>query len=117
MPWPEPADLHPTAWALLQALAAQPAGQCVSLPRLGKQLGQGSSVLLRWLSLMGDAVVGGEAGPGWVVLAQADGRWVAQLTEAGRAFVEAVAPPHAHGEMAVDGPQPDLRAAPARAQG
>lgn len=111
MPWPEPADLHPTAWALLQALAAQPAGQCVSLPRLGKQLGQGASVLLRWLSLMGDAAVGGEAGPGWVVLAQADGRWAAQLTEAGRAFVEAAAPPHAHGETARDSPQADPRPA------
>ena len=47
--------MAPLAAALLRALAQEPPDRDVSLPRLGKRLGQGASVLLRQLSLMGDA--------------------------------------------------------------
>lgn len=57
----------------------------MSLPRLGKRLGQGVSVLLRELTLMSDASVGGQRGPGWVRVDQLGERWVAHLTDAGRA--------------------------------
>ncbi len=59
----------------------------VSLPRLGKHLGQGASVLLRELSTMGSAVMAGRAGPGWVRVEQSDGRWLVHLTDAGRAIL------------------------------
>ena len=68
--------------ALLRALAEEP--EAVSVPRLGKRLGQGASVIMRTLTLMGDAVLGGQQGPGWVQLRCDDGRWMARLTEAGR---------------------------------
>lgn len=71
--------------AILQALAEGGAG--VSLPRLSKRLGQSASAVLRELSFMGDAVIGGQRGPGWVRVWQEDGRWMAVLTEAGRARV------------------------------
>lgn len=79
------------ACAILRALAEESGGQDgvvapgVSLPRLGKRLGQGVSVLLRELTLMSDAPVGGQRGPGWVRVEQAGERWVAYLTDAGRA--------------------------------
>ncbi|KRC23521.1 hypothetical protein [Acidovorax sp. Root217] len=78
------------AGAILRALAEEspdtPAGAPgVSLPRLGKRLGQGVSVLLRELTLMSDASVGGQRGPGWVRVDQVGERWVAHLTDAGRA--------------------------------
>jgi hypothetical protein len=57
----------------------------MSLPRLAKRLDLGVSVVLRQLSLMGDAVIGGQAGPGWVRVVQTEDRWVAHLTDAGRA--------------------------------
>ncbi|MET0335508.1 MAG: hypothetical protein ABW190_14650 [Rhizobacter sp.] len=56
----------------------------MSLPRLGKRLGLGASVLMRQLSLMGPATLGGVPGPGWVSLNRVDDRWVATLTDAGR---------------------------------
>jgi hypothetical protein len=37
--------------AILRMLAQEPAGAGVSLPRLGKRLGQGASVLMRRLTL------------------------------------------------------------------
>ena len=78
--------LPPLAEALLRVLVEGPVdGGGVSLPRLGKRLGQGASVLMRQLTLMGDATLGGVAGPGWVRVVQEDGRWVVHLTEAGRA--------------------------------
>jgi len=80
---------------ILQRLAEDEAGAGVSLPRLGKSLGQGASVLMRELSRMGDAVIGGSAGPGWARLEQADGRWTAHLTAAGRAWLGAQTPPEA----------------------
>ncbi len=80
--------LAPLVEALLRALAEAPPGKQVSLPRLGKQLGQGASVLMRQLSLMGDTPVGGVAGPGWVRVEQQDGGWRVSLTELGRAQAE-----------------------------
>jgi DNA-binding IclR family transcriptional regulator len=71
--------------AILQALAE--GGEGVSLPRLSKRLGQSASAVLRELSFMGDAALGGQRGPGWVRVCQEDGRWMAVLTEAGRARV------------------------------
>nr|WP_315464384.1 hypothetical protein [uncultured Rhodoferax sp.] len=68
--------------ALLRALAEEPGA--VSVPRLGKRLGQGASVIMRTLTLMGDAVLGGQPGPGWVRLEHVDGRWMVSLTEAGQ---------------------------------
>lgn len=68
--------------ALLRVLAESDAP--VSVPRLGKRLGLGASVVMRTLTLMGDAVLGGQAGPGWVQLRCEEGRWLASLTEAGR---------------------------------
>ncbi|AMM23747.1 hypothetical protein [Variovorax sp. PAMC 28711] len=76
------------AAAILRALAAAPGEGGVSLPRLGKQLGQGASVLMRQLTLMGDAAVGGVAGPGWVRVVQLEDRWLVHLTDAGRAVLE-----------------------------
>lgn len=60
----------------------------VSLPRLGKHLGQSASVLMRELSALGDSELGGVRGPGWVHIHNVDGRWLAGLTEAGRAVVQ-----------------------------
>lgn len=68
--------------ALLRALAED--GGPVSIPRLGKRLGVGASVVMRALTLMGDAVLGGQPGPGWVHMRHEEGRWVVSLTEAGR---------------------------------
>lgn len=70
--------------ALLRALAEEGGERGVSLPRLVKRLGLGASALMRELTLMSDAVLGGQRGPGWVRVEQQDGRWVAHLTEAGR---------------------------------
>ncbi len=102
-----PVPVPPLAWALLQALAEEEGDGggddvAVSLPRLGKRLGQGVSVLMRQLSLMGDAVIGGMPGPGWVQVREEGGRWTARLTEAGRAFVAAQA-----AEAAREAPAPD----------
>jgi len=86
---------EPLHLRILQRLAEDDAAAGVSLPRLGKSLGQGASVLMRELSRMGDAVIGGSAGPGWARLEQADGRWTAHLTAAGRAWLGAQAQPEA----------------------
>ena len=76
------------AVAVLRALAEAPGEGGMSLPRLGKRLGQGASVVMRQLTLMGDAAIGGVRGPGWVRVVQLDDRWVAHLTEAGHALVD-----------------------------
>lgn len=88
---PAPTDwLTPLRRDILRELADAPAAaDGMSLPRLGKRLQQGASVLMRELSLMGDAVIGGVPGPGWVRVVQLDGRWVAHLTPAGRAVIDA----------------------------
>ncbi len=99
-----PAPVSPLAWALLHALAEEgDDGAAVSLPRLGKRLGQGASVLMRQLSLMGNAVIGGMPGPGWVQVREEGGRWTARLTEVGSAFVAAQA-----AAAAVEAPVPDV---------
>ena len=74
--------------AILRALADAPGEGGMSLPRLGKRLGQGASVVMRQLTLMGDASIGGVRGPGWVRVVQQDDRGVAHLTDAGRALAE-----------------------------
>ena len=74
--------------AILRALAEAPGEGGMSLPRLGKRLGQGASVVMRQLTLMGDAALGGVRGPGWVRVVQLADRWVAHLTDAGRAMLE-----------------------------
>ena len=84
------APLPPLAEALLRALAEGPVDGGMSLPRLGKRLGQGVSVLMRQLTLMGDATIGGVAGPGWVRVVQLDDRWVVHLTEAGLVRAQAL---------------------------
>lgn len=76
--------------AILRALAEVPGEGGMSLPRLGKRLGQGASVVMRQLTLMGDSALGGVRGPGWVRVVQLDDRWVAHLTDGGRAFAEAL---------------------------
>jgi len=75
---------------ILQALAEE--GGEVSLPRLSKRLGHSASALLRELSFLGDAALGGQRGPGWVRVWQDEGRWVVALTEVGRAVLESNAP-------------------------
>ena len=76
--------------AILRALAEAPGEGGMSLPRLGKRLGQGASVVMRQLTLMGDAALGGVRGPGWVRVVQLDDPWVAHLTDAGRAVVDSL---------------------------
>lgn len=71
--------------ALLAALAQAEAGAGVSLPRLAKRLDLPVSVLLRRLHLLGDARIGAHAGPGWVRVAHEGERWMAWITDAGRA--------------------------------
>lgn len=78
--------LDPLAVAILRELAAAPGDAGMSMPRLGKHLGLGASVLMRALSAMGNARIGGVDGPGWVRVTQVDERWTAALTDAGRAF-------------------------------
>lgn len=74
----------PFVAAVLIELATAPPPGGMSLPRLAKRLGLGVSVVMRQLSLMGDAVIGGQPGPGWVRVEQAEERWVAYITEVGR---------------------------------
>jgi len=74
----------PFAIAILAELASAPPPGGMSLPRLAKRLDLSVSVVLRQLSLMGDAVIGGKPGPAWVRVLQTEDRWVVYLTEAGR---------------------------------
>ncbi len=77
-------ELDPLSAAILEMLADAPEPGGVSLPRIGKRLGVSASVLLRHLTLMGDAVIGGKAGPGLVRVTQTEDRWIVFLTDAGR---------------------------------
>lgn len=81
----ELAAVDELALGILHELATQTANGGMSLPRLGKRLGQGASVLLRQLSAMGDARVAGLPGPGWARVERQEDRWMAFITEAGRA--------------------------------
>lgn len=79
---------EPLACLILRALADESLGPrgkggAMSLPRLGKRLGQGASVLMRQLTLMSDASVGGQRGPGWVRVVHEQDRWLVSLTEDG----------------------------------
>jgi hypothetical protein len=74
--------------AILRELATAPNDAGMSLPRLGKHLGLGASVLMRALSAMSHARIGGVDGPGLVRVMQVDDRWTAALTAAGREFCE-----------------------------
>ena len=89
---PPPAES--LAAALLAALAEEGVDQPVSLPRLGKRLQSGVSVLLRELTLMGSARIGPRTGPGWVSVEQDGDRWLARLTPAGAAVLSAIPAPH-----------------------
>ena len=73
-------------WALTQALR-QHGDTTVSLPRLAKMLGASASTVMRELTLLTDAEIGGQPGPGWVQVSAEDGRWMVALTEAGRQLV------------------------------
>ena len=79
-------ELDELTVAILRELESAPGDAGMSLPRLGKHLGLGASVLMRALSAMGHARIGGVEGPGWVRVTQEEDRWTAALTEAGRAF-------------------------------
>ena len=81
----------PFAIAILAELVAAPSVGGMSLPRLAKRLDLGVSVVLRQLSLMGDAVIGGQAGPAWVSVVQTEDRWIVHLTETGRNVAKALA--------------------------
>ena len=80
-------ELDELSAAILRELAAAPSEAGMSRPRLGKHLGLGASVLMRSLSGMSNARIGGVDGPGWVRVTQVEERWNAALTEAGRAVV------------------------------
>lgn len=82
-------DVAPLSLQILHELAGAPESGGMSLPRLGKRLGLGASVLMRELSLMGDAAIGGVRGPGWTRVVHLDDRWVAHITPAGRDQVRA----------------------------
>lgn len=66
---------------LLQTLRElAPGGEPVALTRLAKRLGERVSVLLRQLTTLTDASIGGVPGPGLVQLACDDGgRWTVRL--------------------------------------
>jgi DNA-binding transcriptional LysR family regulator len=69
---------------LLQTLRElAPAGEPVALTRLAKRLDERVSVLLRELTALSDASVGGVAGPGLVRIAcDEGGRWTVALVRA-----------------------------------
>jgi hypothetical protein len=96
----------PFAAAILVELATAPPPGGMSLPRLAKRLGLGVSVVLRQLSLMGDAVIGGQAGPGWVRVEQTEDRWVVYLTEVGHGAAVEVAAQMRGGEASGDEKEP-----------
>ncbi|WP_337244880.1 hypothetical protein [Luteimonas sp. gir] len=72
--------------ALLHTLADTPGG--VSLPRLCKRLGLRMSVLLRMLAYLGEDMIGGTQGLGWVRTVDDGARTLAHLTDAGRQALE-----------------------------
>jgi hypothetical protein len=96
----------PFAAAILVELATAPPPGGMSLPRLAKRLGLSVSVVLRQLSLMGDAVIGGQAGPGWVRVEQTEERWVVYLTEVGHGAAVEVAAQMRGGEASGDEKEP-----------
>ena len=85
-------EVDPLSASILALLADAPPPGGVSLPRIGKRLGISASALLRHLTLMSDADIGGQSGPGWVRVTQTEERWVVFLTDAGRAVAAAPDP-------------------------
>ena len=84
-------EQHPLAARILIALLQelqQRVDDAVSLPRLSKILGESASVLMREITLMSDAQIGAQRGPGWVRVRQDDARWLVSLTAAGRALLQ-----------------------------
>ena len=81
------------AAALLLTLAEEGVDTPVSLPRLGKRLQLGVSVLLRELTLMGSARIGPRTGPGWVAVEQDGERWRVRLTAQGADAARRIAQP------------------------
>ena len=83
-------EQHPLAARILIALVQElqtRGDDAVSLPRLSKILGESASVLMREITLMSDAQIGVQRGPGWVSVRQEDARWRVSLTAAGRALL------------------------------
>ncbi|WP_371747551.1 hypothetical protein [Diaphorobacter sp. HDW4B] len=83
-------EQHPLAARILIALMQElqtRGDDAVSLPRLSKILGESASVLMREITLMSDAQIGVQRGPGWVRVRQEDARWRVSLTAAGRALM------------------------------
>ncbi len=76
----------------------------VSLPWLGKRLGHSASVLVRELACLGDALLAGQRGPGWVRVEQKEARWTVYLTAQGLAVAQALA-----GGPAATGPESESR--------
>ena len=75
---------EPLAYRILRTLAETAWGDAgMSLPRLGKRLGQSASVLMRELTYLSDATLGTQRGPGWVRVLQEEGRWMAHITPEG----------------------------------
>jgi len=73
--------MRPELLPVLRELA--PAGEPVALTRLAKRLDKRVSVLLRELTLISDASLGGAPGPGLVRLACDEaGRWTVVLLRA-----------------------------------
>jgi hypothetical protein len=93
----------PFVAAILIELATAPPPGGMSLPRLAKRLGLGVSVVLRQLSLMGDAVIGGQTGPGWVRVEQTEERWVIYLTAVGQSAAAELSAQTHGGDASEDG--------------
>jgi hypothetical protein len=92
----------PFTVAILVELVCAPPPGGMSLPRLAKRLGLGVSVVMRQLSLMGDAVIGGQTGPGWVRVEQTEERWVVYLTKVGHSTAMEIAAQMQEGEASGD---------------
>jgi FdhD protein len=92
----------PFSMAILAELATAPPPGGMSLPRLAKRLGLGVSAVLRQLSMMGDAVIGGQPGPALVRVVQTEERWVAYLTETGQVAAAALGEPSERGDTSDD---------------
>ncbi len=96
---------QPLACSILCALAdtaQSPLGDAsMSLPRLGKRLGQSASTLVRELAGLGDAVLAGQRGPGWVRVVHSEGRWTVSLTAEGLAVARELAEREAEKAMSV----------------
>lgn len=84
----------PLALAILRELARPGLQDGLALPALSKRLGLGASAVLRELSALGDMPLGGgRRGPGWARTWQQEGRWMAALTDEGRAWCARALPP------------------------